>query len=168
MKRTCFFLVLLCALLAKSHAQGSNQLPVAVHRLSISANPVKFFIGLPNLEIEYQVTAFLTVNAFAEYLVFEYVLSKAVHPEAVVRLGARWYPFEHTGPEVEGLYVSPFASFAYSSANGESTGFGLGAEGGFKWIFWQTAFALPRLLLTWPVGTLRLIPGFELLLGTAL
>ena len=78
-------LFLLLFLLLKTLNSYSQTLNRAVS-FSISANLIKVFMGIPNLELEYNITSTVSARVFAEILVFDYVFKRSKHPGGVIRL----------------------------------------------------------------------------------
>lgn len=128
--------------------------------ISIAVNPIKPFIGLINLEIEYQLSSQLSFHIFVEYL-----FQEADHPDFVLSIGPRYYFIGSTN--VSGLYNGINLDYLLSKEDKPENGFAIGGELGHKLFINKTLYILPRGLVTYTIGSSLLLPGFELLGGVA-
>ncbi|MFH1609613.1 MAG: hypothetical protein ABID40_03190 [Candidatus Bipolaricaulota bacterium] len=127
---------------------------------SIATNPFKFFLGLINVEFELQVLPHVSIHVFAEYLV-----GKAEHPDLVIRVGPRYYPFAGETQASRLLLGLNLGYVWFKGGTGDVT---LGAEAGWKAFLNDQVFLLPRALLISPLREGGLLPGFEVLVGATM
>jgi len=154
MKRA-LFLVTMALLVGASVFTAAQAGPV-----SIATNLFKFFLGLVNVEFELQLLPQVSIHLFAEYLVGE-----VDHPDLVVHIGPRYYPFSNE-PHASGLFLGLSVGYGWSNTTGGDIA--LGAEAGWKATLNESLFLLPRALLAYPVRAATVLPGFEVLVGATL
>lgn len=70
-------------------------------------------MGIPNLELEYNITSTVSAKVFAEVLVFDYVFNRSKHPGGVIRLGP-YYHFLAKGSDNQDLQIGLNTGYAWS------------------------------------------------------
>ncbi|MBD3284859.1 DUF3575 domain-containing protein [candidate division WOR-3 bacterium] len=136
-------------------------------RLSVGINPLKPFMGLPNIELEYQLIRRFSVHAFTEYWAYNTFLSPdETHPDLVIRTGPRYYFYSPVeSANVSGFFAGIPLGYVWFEGNLHQSALTLGAELGYKFLLGKRFYALPRGLLTYPLDSDKILPGFEILLG---
>jgi hypothetical protein len=131
----------------------------------VSTNPVKLALGLVNAEIEVQIHGAWSLHAAGEYLVADYAISRAEHPDLVLRAGPRWYFWADQDPEVSRAMIGATVGYTWSAATAGYRSLTLGAETGYKLFLSNRLFLLPKLLFTYSLGDRRGAPGLEVMAG---
>jgi len=141
-----------------------NQLQIEKkHFLSI--NPIKPFIGLPNLHYEYQLRSGIGITAFSEILAYE-VIRDFEHPDMVNTFGISFYPFLRDKVINQGWFVNINASYIlYFRESDRVNSFANGLQLGHKWLFENNIFIEPKILINYSYQNKALLPGFEILVG---
>ena len=156
---TLIFLLICSGSLARPRSEPS--LPIENDpspSLSLAINPLKPFLGLINLEFEYRFSPRISFHIFGEVL-----LREKDHPDIVLSAGPRFYRSDQK--DTAGLYTGLNGGFIWYRADSENSRLTLGGELGFKAYLGKSFYLLPRGLLTWPVGSTGVLPGFECLGG---
>lgn len=131
----------------------------------ISINPIKPFIGLPNLQYEFQVRKKLGVTAFSEILAYT-VIPNFNHPDAVNTIGFSYYPFMGSQTINQGAFVNVNTSYVVNFRdNSKSNSFANGVQIGYKWLLAKSIFLEPKLVLNYIYQEKNILPGFEVLVG---
>ncbi|MCC5916433.1 MAG: hypothetical protein JJU02_03805 [Cryomorphaceae bacterium] len=134
----------------------------------IAINPIKPFIGLPNLHYEYQIRSKIGLTAFSEVHLYK-VISNFDHPDAVHTLGVSLYPFVKSQSNNRGFFVNLNTSLiSYFRENNQSNHLANGVQLGFKNLFSNDLFLEPKLLLNYLHAENELLPGIELMVGLRL
>ncbi len=126
--------------------------------ISLAINPMKPFLGLINLEFEYQFSPQMSVHIFAEYL-----FRKTDHPDFVLYIGPRYY--YSSSDKVSGLYSGLNLGYTFFKEDAANNTITIGGELGYKIFINDLFFVLPRGLITYPIRTPKVLPGFECLGG---
>jgi len=131
--------------------------------LTISVNILKFLMGLPNLEIEYQASPGVSVYFFNEILVFGQQLKKRNHPSYVMRTGARYHLLQDTDSRND-LHGGCYTGVIRSGDKQEYSPY-LGIDLGYKYRVHSSYTVYPRALIGYSTRDSSTLPGFEVLLG---
>lgn len=134
-------------------------------RVSLAFNPVKIAYGLANLEIECQTAPRIAIVVWGEYLFSTHVYGRSEHPDAVGRMGLRMFQRCREDGRADGISVMPFVARSWTKACVGSRGIGIGAEAAYRWQENGCLFGSPKALVTWPVGSPKMFPGIEMMLG---
>ena len=126
--------------------------------ISLAINPLKPFLGLINLEFEYQFSPHMSVHIFTEYL-----YKKADHPDFVLYIGPRYY--YSSSSKASGLYSGFNLGYTLFKGDTKNGSIFIGGELGCKIYANDSIFFLPRGLIMYPIGTSKVLPGFECLGG---
>jgi len=136
--------------------------------LSVGVNAVKLAVGLPNLELEAGLLPGLSLALFSEVLLYRTPLTPppGQHPDWVLRLGPRYYPYSFQ-PELDatGFLVGLAGGLAWAWQGPHPTPATLSLELGYKHVFLEHVYVLPRALLTHALNSRDLTPGLEILVG---
>ena len=132
----------------------------------ISLNIVKFFMGMPNLELEYSISGKVSVYLFSEVNLFSKRLKERGHPDLVFRTGGR-YHFLKSTDTCNDLHIGPYTGFTRTKGITENQYF-LGTDLGYRYRFSDSYYLYPRALITYTFGDWQVMPGAELLLGRVL
>ena len=139
----------------------STSEPQSQTTLSLAFNPVKPFIGLINLEIEYRFSNRMAVHIFMEYLFRE-----ADHPDIVISSGPRVYGSESVNAsDIFWGFNLGYLWFRDESAVSSITA---GGEAGYRGVITDQLYLLPRVIITCPLREPQLLPGAEMLIGVTL
>jgi hypothetical protein len=133
----------------------SAQEPVTV---TIATNPMKYFIGLPNVDVGVIFNESVGVHLAAEYLFGE----MEDHPRTVVRLGARYYPLAAT-EVLPGAFTTLDLAWLGQDEPGASE-FALTGALGYRFT-WGWFSLIPRGILSYGLSSGELLPGVEALAG---
>ncbi|MFP4551543.1 MAG: hypothetical protein ACLFNT_12110 [Spirochaetales bacterium] len=126
--------------------------------VTIATNPMKYFAGLPNIDVEVLFADTVGVHVAAEYLFGEI----EEHPRAVIRLGARYYPL--AGAEVlPGTFTTLDLAWLGRDEPGASE-LAIAGELGYRFT-WGWFSLLPRGILSYGFASGDLLPGIEALVG---
>lgn len=155
-------LVAVALLLPLSGRAGAKAIEL---RVSLSFNPVKIAYGLANLEIECQTAPRIAIVVWEEYLFSTHVYGRSEHPDAVGRLGLRMFQRCRENGRADGISVMPFVARSWTKTCVRSSGIGIGAEAAYRWQEHGRWFGSPKALVTWPVGSPKVLPGVEMMLG---
>jgi len=146
------------SILQEKHALSEKR-----HFLSI--NPIKPFIGLPNIHYEYQARKNIGITAFSEVLALE-VIKDFEHPDMVSTLGISFYPFLGEKEINQGLFLNINTSYIlYFRESEKINSFANGVQIGFKHLFKNIFFIEPKLLINYVYQEKSVLPGFEVLIG---
>lgn len=126
--------------------------------ISLAINPLKPFLGLINLEFEYQLSPQISVHIFVEYL-----FKESDHPDFVLYMGPRYYYSRYSN--VSGLYSGFNLGYFHFKGNIKKSTLTIGGESGYKILVNDLFYILPRGLITYPIRTPKVLPGFECLGG---
>jgi hypothetical protein len=135
-----------------------------IKTFSVSVNPLKLAMGLINIGIEYQVTQSCSIGLFTEYLAGDYAIKRTAHPDLVLRVEPRWY-FNSENEINAGWYGGINGGYTWSKNNPDYTDFYIEAETGYKLVYSNSFYLIPKVLLTYPLGKEQILPGAELLIG---
>ena len=136
-------------------------------KVSIFINPFKPFLGLLNLGVEWEFANNYSFYASAEFSAFRSsYLDKIKHPNSVGSLGFRRYFSSHNVVD-SGFYVGLSSGFIRGIIGDEGKGndLFLGADTGYRFFLDDTFYLTPRVLLSMPLRSKRVLPGAEVLLG---
>ncbi|MFW5729374.1 MAG: hypothetical protein ACOCYG_06890 [Spirochaetota bacterium] len=126
--------------------------------VTIATNPMKYFAGLPNIDVEVIFAEAVGVHFAAEYLFGDI----EDHPRAVIRLGARYYPLGQT-ETLPGMFTT--LDLAWLGHDGPGTS-ELAIAGALGYRFaWGWFSLIPRGILSYGLATGELLPGIEALAG---
>ncbi|MFN6943761.1 MAG: hypothetical protein ACK4ND_02365 [Cytophagaceae bacterium] len=131
----------------------------------ISINPIKPFIGLPNVFYEYQIKKKIGVTAFSEILAYT-VIPNFNHPDAVNTIGFSFYPFMDNQTINHGLFININTSYiTYFRDRAKGNSFANGIQIGHKWLLKRSIFLEPKLVLNYSYKGKNVMPGMEFLVG---
>ncbi len=122
-----FIIVLLLPLhflWSQYNANPTSNYP-SVKTISLAINPLKPFLGLINLEFEYQFSPQMSVHIFTEYL-----FKKADHPDFVLYIGPRYY--YSSSDKVSGFYSGFNLGYTFFKEDAENSSIIVGFEIGDK------------------------------------
>jgi hypothetical protein len=119
---------------------------------------MKYFIGLPNVDVEVIFGERVGVHLAAEYLFG----GLENHPRAVVRLGARYYPLTYT-EVLPGTFTSVDVAWV-SRDEPEASEAALVGELGYR-LAWGWFALVPKGVVSYGFTSTQLLPGAELLTG---
>ncbi|KPK82115.1 MAG: hypothetical protein AMS27_14865 [Bacteroides sp. SM23_62_1] len=132
--------------------------------VSLSTNLIKDVMGIPNLEVEYNVAPSFSIKVFAEVLAFDYIYDRSKHPDFVTRIGP-YYHFLANKSENQDLQLGTFGGYTWSKNTDDLKGMNVGLELGYKYQFSNSFYLFPRGLITYPFQSKKPFPGLELLIG---
>ena len=133
-----------------------------------SINPLKLIYGIVNLEIEYYLSPSISIELGSEYVLGHYIIKKEKHPDFVIRTGPRYHFFNKKEfADKNDLYLGTFVGYFWSKEVQEQKFFNFGPEIGYKYKFDNPLLINTKAFITSPVDKLKIIPGFECMLGYA-
>lgn len=181
-RRTCALAAALLLALAPAAGRAATPTPALApagsgptlpHCLAVS--PLKPAFGLLLLEYEYAPAARLSFGASVDYVFSRFLVDRTVgrlyaageaHPDLVVRLGARYWPFAKGRPFPAGPLVGGSVGYVGSlRAPRPSHEPGATLEAGWRFAFARRFTATPRLLLSTRLDLWSPRTGVELLIG---
>ena len=132
----------------------------------ISTNPLKLIYGIVNLEFEYYLSPSFSIELGSEYVLGHYIIKKEKHPDFVIRTGPRYHFFNKKEfGDKNDLYLGAFAGYFWSKEIQQQKFFNFGPEIGYKYKFDNPLLINTKIFITSPFDTLKIIPGFECMLG---
>lgn len=146
------------ALGARTFTASDNQSQTT---LSLAFNPVKPFMGLINLEIEYRFSNRMAVHIFMEYLVKE-----ADHPDMVISCGPRLYNSDSVN--ASDFFWGVNLGYIWYRNEPAVSSITAGGEAGYRGSIADRSYLLPRAIITCPLRSPKLLPGAEMLVGVTL
>ena len=138
-------------------------------RVSVFINPLKPFLGLINIGVEYQFDSQYSVHLSAEYAIFRPgYLERIKHPDFVWSMGVRHY-FSKDDPDASGLFSGTlFGQTGRWREGKKGWEFFIGAELGYRFLLDNSVYISPRGLVSYPLRSGKLLPGAEALFGKVL
>lgn len=164
-----YFLVVLLVIVTLCSAPSSL---TAGGRVSVYINPVKPFMGLLNLGVEYQFDPLHSIHISCEYALFRCGwLDRIDHPDFVGGLGLRRY-FSREELDTEGWYSGALLGYIWRRGKeGEDAGTGdffTGAELGYMLPLDSSGYISGRGLVSFPLKSKKILPGAEAVFGKVL
>lgn len=158
-KLKLFLLAVILALSPEIYGQELNK----TGTISISVNIFKLFMGMPNLELAYNISPDVSIYIFNEAPIFGKFFKKNNHPGYVFRTGGRYHFLGNSNTKND-LHGGLYCGFT-KSKNYIKNKYFLGIDAGYRYRFKDTYYVFPRTLITYSPHNSHVLPGFEVLLG---
>lgn len=163
-KKYFFCILLFTTLQSIANAQGV----MVTYSHNLSTNPLKFAMGLINLEYEYVLTEDVTVRIAAEFMIGDKLFFRNVaHPKTFIDLGLRYYLQDIDEGNLKGLFIGSSLGHIYMHQSGSESSFTVGIENGYRIHIPDHFYLTPKLSLFYPIKSKEILPGVELRIGTS-